>query len=83
VKLTQSVDLTKFPAVDLILVDEHIASVVLIDVLTALSNAGLASKTVILTSAINPERVMQFLRHGAKDVTLKPYSGGEISQLLK
>jgi signal transduction histidine kinase len=83
VKLTQSTNLGKFPAADLILVDEHIASVALMDVLAAISKAGLASKTVILTSAINPERVTQFLRHGAKDVTVKPYSGGEVSELLK
>jgi len=83
VKLTQSTDLNKLPAADLILVDEHIASVPLTDVLSALSKAGLTSKTVVLTSAINPERVTKFLRDGVKDVTLKPYSGGEISELLK
>jgi len=38
---------------------------------------------VVLTSAINPERVTKFMRDGVKDVTLKPYSGGEISELLK
>jgi len=83
VKLTQSTDLKKIPAADLILVDEHIASLSLTDVLSALSAAGLAAKTVILTAAINPERVTQFLRAGMKDVTVKPYSGGEISELLK
>jgi len=83
IKLTQSTDLKKIPAADLILVDENIVSVPLIDVLTALSKSGLVSKTVILTTAINPERVTQELRHGAKDVTLKPYSSGEISELLK
>jgi GAF domain-containing protein/anti-sigma regulatory factor (Ser/Thr protein kinase) len=83
VKLTQSIDLKKIPAADLILVDENIASVPLADVLSALSKAGLTAKTVVLTSAINPERVTKFLRQGVKDVTLKPYSGGEISELLK
>jgi GAF domain-containing protein/anti-sigma regulatory factor (Ser/Thr protein kinase) len=82
-KLTQSTDLKKIPAADLILVDEHIVSIPLTDILFALSKAGLVSKTVILTSAINPERVTKFLRDGVKDVTLKPYSGGEISELLK
>jgi response regulator of citrate/malate metabolism len=76
VKLTQSTDLKKLPAADLILVDENIASVSLTDVLTALTKADLASKTVILTSAINPERVTQYLRNGVKDVTVKPYSAG-------
>jgi GAF domain-containing protein/anti-sigma regulatory factor (Ser/Thr protein kinase) len=83
IKLTQSTDLKKIPAADLILVDENIASIPLTDVLSALSKAGLASKTVVLTSAINPERVTKFLRDGVKDVTLKPYTGIEISELLK
>jgi GAF domain-containing protein/anti-sigma regulatory factor (Ser/Thr protein kinase) len=83
IKLTQSIDLKKFPEADLILVDENIASIPLTDVLSALSKAKLASKTVILTSAINPERVTQFLRDGVKDVTVKPYSGSEVSELLK
>lgn len=83
IKLAQSTDLKKFPEVDVILVDENIASASLTDVLAALSKAGLLSKTVILTSAINPERVTQFLRDGVKDVTVKPYSGSEVSELLK
>ena len=83
VKLTQSTDLTKFPAADIIFVDENIASVFLNEVLYALSQAGLLAKTVVLTSAINPERVTKFLRDGVKDVTVKPYSGGEVSELLK
>jgi GAF domain-containing protein/anti-sigma regulatory factor (Ser/Thr protein kinase) len=83
VKLTQAADLKKLPEADLILVDEHIASLPLTDVLAALSQAGLAPKTVILTSAINPERVTQYLRAGMKDVTVKPYSAGELNELLK
>jgi GAF domain-containing protein len=83
VKLTQSTNLQKIPPADLILVDENIASLPLTEVLSALSKAGLASKTVILTSAINPERVTQYLREGVKDVTVKPYSGSEVSELLK
>ncbi len=83
VKLTQSTSLKDFPVADLILVDENIGSIPLTDTLSALSAAGLASKTVILTSAINPERVTQFLREGVKDVTLKPYSGAEVTELLK
>jgi len=83
VKVTQSTELKKFPAVDLILVDEYIASVPLLDVLSALSKAGLASKTIILTAAMYPERVTQFLRHGAKDARVKPYSNREVNELLK
>ncbi|MBI2332712.1 MAG: GAF domain-containing protein [Chloroflexi bacterium] len=83
VKLTQSTDLKKFPEADIIMVDENIASVALTDVLAAISKAGLASKTIILTSAINPERVTQYLRSGLKDVTVKPYSVSELNELLK
>ncbi len=83
VKLTQSIDLKKFPEADLILVDENIASASLNGVLAALSKAKLAPKTVVLTSAINPERVTQYLRDGLKDVTVKPYSANELNELLK
>jgi GAF domain-containing protein/anti-sigma regulatory factor (Ser/Thr protein kinase) len=83
VKLTQSTDLKKFPAAELILVDEYVNSVSLDDVLTALTKAGLASKTIVLTSAISPERVTKFMRDGVKDVAVKPYSSVEIGELLK
>lgn len=81
--LTRSVDAKKLPDADLILVDENIASASLTDVLSALHQAGLAPKTVVLTSAINPERVTQYLRSGLKDVTVKPYAAGELNELLK
>ncbi|KAA0284733.1 MAG: response regulator, partial [Chloroflexi bacterium] len=83
VKLTQSTDLKEFPEADLVLVDEHIASASLSDVLAAISKAGLAPKTIILTSAISPERVTQYMRGGLKDVTVKPYSVNELNDLLK
>ena len=83
VQLTRSTDLKKIPAADLILVDEHITAVPVREVMAALSKAGLVSKTVVLTSAINPERVTNLLRAGVKDVNLKPYSGSEVTELLK
>lgn len=83
IKLTQSTDLKKIPDADVILVDENIAALSLTDALSALSKAGVLSKTIVLTSAINPERVTQFLRAGVKDVTVKPYAGNEVSELLK
>lgn len=82
VKLNQSANLKKLPAADLVLVDEHIASVPIADVLAALAKAKLMSKTVIVTSAINPERVTQFLRGGVKDVIVKPYSSAEVGEFL-
>lgn len=83
VRLTQTTDLKKLPVADLVLVDEHIASISLTDVFAALKKASLVSKTVILTAAINPERVTQFLRDGVKDAQVKPYSNWEVSELLK
>ena len=83
VKLARSVDLNKFPAADLVLVDENIASVSLTEVLAALSKAKLTAKTVVLTTAIIPERVTQFMNGGVKDVSLKPYTGEELTELLK
>jgi GAF domain-containing protein len=83
VKLTQSADLKKIPPADLILVDENIASLPLRDVLSALSKGDLLSKTVLLTSAIHPENVTQYLRAGVRDAAVKPYSADEVSELLK
>ena len=83
VNLIRSTGLKNFPAADLILVDEYIATLPLDEVLSALANAGLSSKTVLLTSAINPERVAKFIRGGLKDVVIKPCSGSEVSELLK
>ena len=83
VKLTKTTDLKKIPDADIIFVDENIAAVPLDEVLSALVKAGHASKTVVLTSAINPERVTQFMNDGMKDVTVKPYSGQEINVLFK
>lgn len=83
IKLTQIADVKKIPSADIIFVDENITSVALKDVLSALAKANVLSKTVILTSAINPERVTQYLRDGVKDVSVKPYSANEVSELLK
>jgi GAF domain-containing protein/CheY-like chemotaxis protein len=83
VKLTHCADLKDLPSADLILVDENIKALSLTVVLSTLSKSGLLSKTLVLTSAINPEIVAQLLREGVKDVTLKPYSVEELSELLK
>ncbi len=74
--------LDSFPPVELLLVDEHAASFSMDDVLAAVTAAGLAAKTVVLTAAMNPERVTRYLRAGLRDVQLKPYTPQEISALL-
>ncbi len=83
VKLTRVSDAKKLPSADLILVDEYIEATPLIEILEALAKANLESKAIVLTSAINPERVTSFMRHGLKDVLVKPYSAAEASELLK
>jgi GAF domain-containing protein len=83
VKLTRVADVKKLPAADLYLVDEHCASVRADDAVDALSKGKLLQKTIILTTAINPERVADFLNSGVRDVQLKPYTLEETAELLK
>ncbi len=83
VKLTRTTDVTKIPQADLILVDEHCASVNMDEALQALTGAKLLARTIVLTTAINPERVTYFLRAGVRDVQLKPYTNEEIAELLQ
>ena len=65
------------------LVDEYCAAVNVDETLSALGKAKLLSKTIVLTAALNPERVTQFLRAGVKDVQAKLYTVEEISALIK
>ncbi len=83
VKVNRLNNLDMIPPADLILVDEHIAAMPVEEVIDTLSKTGLAAKTIVITAAINPERVAQFLRAGVKDVTVKPYSGSEASDFLR
>jgi GAF domain-containing protein len=81
-KVNRQTELKKLPAADLVLVDEYCASVSIDVVLAAVKKAGLAAQTVIVTAALSPERVAEFLRAGVKDVQAKPYGASEISALL-
>ena len=83
VKVKRQTSLDKFPAADLVLVDEYCAAVNVDETLSALGKAKLLSKTIVLTAALNPERVTQFLRAGVKDVQAKLYTVEEISALIK
>jgi response regulator of citrate/malate metabolism len=53
------------------------------DVLASVKKANLADKTIVLTAALNPERVTYYLRNGLKDVQPKPYVAEEVAALLK
>jgi len=52
-------------------------------VLASVKKADLTGKTVVLTAALNPERVTRYLRAGLHDVQPKPYVAGEVAELLK
>jgi len=65
----------------LILIDENIASLDIESVLAAIQQAGLASKTIVLTAALDVDRMTRLLRAGFRDVRLKPYSPAEIPAL--
>jgi CheY-like chemotaxis protein len=75
--------LDNLPAADLLLVDDFSASFSMDDVLASVTKAGLASKTIVLTAALNPERVTRYLRAGLRDVQPKPYTVEEVAALLK
>ena len=47
----------------------------------AIQKAGLAGKTVVVTAALNVDRMTALLHSGFKDVKLKPYSPAEIPAL--
>jgi GAF domain-containing protein/anti-sigma regulatory factor (Ser/Thr protein kinase) len=82
VKLTRSTDAKKISAADLILIDEHCTSVDMDAVLETITKSKLLARTVVLTTAINPERVTYFLHAGVRDVQLKPYTQAEIATLV-
>jgi signal transduction histidine kinase len=65
----------------LILIDEHVEGFGFDGALAALKQAGLASKTIVLTAALDVDRMTRLLRAGFRDVRLKPYSPVEISSL--
>jgi GAF domain-containing protein len=81
VSLQDKVD--SLPAADLLFVDEHSASFSMEDVLASVKKANLTDKTIVLTAALNPERVTQYLNEGLRDVQPKPYRADEVAALLK
>jgi len=83
IKTSRQDDTNSLPAADLILVDEHSASFSMDDVLASVKKANLADKTIVLTAALNPERVTQYLNEGLRDVQPKPYRADEVAALLK
>ena len=72
---------TPDPKADLILIDEHLQFADFEAVVQNLVAAGLASKTIVLTAALDVDRMTRLLRAGLRDVRLKPYSPVEISAI--
>ncbi len=64
---------------DLLILDENAEN--FHSLLEAVHQAGLAGKTVIVTAAMDVDRMTRMLRAGIKDVKLKPYSPAEIPAL--
>ena len=69
------------PSASLILVDEHIEGVKLEDVLAQISEAGLGSKTILITAALHVDRLTSYLAI-VRDVVAKPYTSEEIAKLF-
>lgn len=68
------------PAADLIIIDEHLETARLEDVLAAVAAAGMGKKTIIVTAALNVDRMTRHLRT-VRDVIVKPYTTEEYAQL--
>jgi len=66
---------------DLILVDQYLETADFESVIASIQKAGLASKTMVLTAAVDVDRMTRLLRSGLRDVRLKPYSPTEIPSL--
>ncbi len=64
---------------DLILLDEFAEGFE--PALKAIQKAGLLGKTIVVTAALDVDRLTRLLRLGVKDVKLKPYSPAEIPAL--
>ncbi len=71
------------PQADLILVDEFQYATPIEEILQALQESGVAHKTIILTTSLNVERMTTYMKHGVKDVLLKPYTLAEISRVAR
>jgi hypothetical protein len=83
VKASRQDKLDKLPEADLLFVEEHSESYSMDDVLASVKKAHLTGKTIVLTTALNPERVTQYLNEGLRDVQPKPYRADEVAALLK
>ncbi len=66
---------------ELLLVDQHLQSADFDALMAEIRAAGLAAKTIVLTAAMDVDKMTRLLRSGIRDVRLKPYSQAEIPAL--
>lgn len=69
------------PSASLILIDEHVESVKLDDVLDQIIEAEVGPKTVLVTAALHVDRLTRHLAI-VRDVVAKPYTGEELAKLF-
>jgi signal transduction histidine kinase/CheY-like chemotaxis protein len=81
-KVTMGQSAEQMEAVDLILVDEALVSADAMEVLQALKEAGLAEKTLLVAASLEVEKVITYMQTGIKDAVLKPYTPGELAEIL-
>lgn len=72
---------TPDPSASLILIDEHIESLNLDNVLDQIIEAELGPKTVLVTAALHVDRLTRHLAI-VRDVVAKPYTGEELAKLF-
>ncbi len=70
------------PMFDHILVDQTQPQANVLDILSALRQAGVQNRTIIVTTNLVVEQTTELLRAGAQDVVLKPYTAEELAMLL-
>lgn len=66
---------------DLLLIDQHIERADFDALIEQTLQAGLAAKTLVLTAAMDVDKMTRLLRAGIRDVRLKPYSPAELPSL--
>ena len=52
------------------------------EVLQALKQAGVADKTLLVAASLEVEKVITYMQTGIKDAVLKPYTPGELAEIL-
>lgn len=68
---------------DLLLIDQNLENADFDALVAEIQGAGLAAKTIVLTAAMDVDKMTRLLRSGIRDARLKPYSPAEIPALWR